>query len=348
MGFFTELERPLQAYVDRLKGDRDLAEEGSDPRARLLVGALSSMLESPEDYDQNAVLTPKWIGASLKTALLNQDFSDRAIEKTLALAARIIREVTIRRSTYSALEVEILDHYINPKHQLSGDDLAQADYIRNGLPISIQRDLLDKISHADRSAANTKKNLLAGLDEIEERINAHKNELGKLESNYNFVGLTAAFNRVLEQKRSDKLFSFWATIALGVVAIGVPAGVLALRSIRADLALFDPSWSPAAVAIFVAIIGVEIVALYFFRVALRNYQVARSQITSLQLRNALCAFIEGYMDFKQRHAGKDPAALAGFEQLIFTGLPDSADGLPPTVEGLSQVAEIVRASRSGS
>lgn len=346
MGFFSGLERPLQSYIDRLKGDRDFSVDGGDPRPRLLVGALSSMLDSPEDYEHHAVLTTKWIGASLKTALLNQDFSDVAISKTLALAARIVREATIRRSTYTALETEILDHYINPKSRLKGEDLAQADYIRNGLPISIQNDLLDKIAHADRSAASTKQGLLDGLDEVQLRINAYKAELDKLESNYNFVGLTAAFNRLLEEKRKERDASFYSTIGLGFLAIAIPVVVVALRSAGVDVSLFDSTWSPGAVATSVAIIGIEVVALYFFRVSLRNYQAARSQITSLQLRNALCAFIEGYMEFKSRHGGKDPAMLAGFEQLIFAGLPDGVDGLPPTIEGLGQVADIVRAARS--
>lgn len=345
MGFFEKIERPLQAYIEGLKRDRDLSEEGSDPRARLLAGALSSMLDSPEDYEQNAKLTVQWIGGSLHAALLNRDFSDEAIGRTLVLAARIVREVTIRRSSYSALETEILDYYINPKQSLRGDDLAQADYIRNGLPISIQRDLLDKISHADRSAEVTKKNLLEGLDEIEGRISAHKVELSKVESNYNFVGLTAAFNRLLAEKRREQSFSFCATVVLGLVAIAVPVTVVVLRSLKIDVALFDATWSPAGVAILAAIVGVEVVALYFFRVALKNYQVSRSQITSLQLRNALCAFIEGYMDFRERR-GKDPAALSGFEQLVFAGLPDGGDGLPSTIDGLAQVADIVRAARS--
>lgn len=347
MGYFNELERGLQAYIDGLKRDRDLSAENPDVRPRLLVGALTSMLDSSEDYEKNAILTVQWIGASLKAAILNQDYSEQAIGKTLALAARVVREVTIRRSSYTALETELLSYYINQKNRLKGDDLAQADYITNGLPIAVQRDLLDQIAHADRSANYTKENLLEGLADIEGRVNAHKVELSKIESNYNFVGLTAAFNRLLIAKRKEKSFSFLATLFLGVFAIAVPVTVLALRSFHIDMALFDTSWSPAALAILIAIVGIEVVVLYFFRISLKNYQVSRSQITNLQLRNALCAFIEGYMEFKLRHGGKDPATLSGFEHLIFAGLPDGGDGLPPTIDGLGQVAEIVRAAKSG-
>lgn len=348
MAFFSEIQRELQDYIDGLSRDRDLSLEGKDPSARLLLGALGSMLENSEEYDRNAILTPKWIGSSFKSLLIGKDYSDSAIKKLLSLAARIVREVTIRRSSYTALEMEILDHYINPRSSLKGDDLAQADYIRNGLPISIQRDILESISDAGRSAELVKNGLLDGLGEVERRIDAYRGELGKLESNYNFVGLTAAFKKLLEEKRKEKWVSFIASVGLGLFAIGIPLAVLVMRASGVAKDLLDPSsWSPAALIFIVAIFGVEVVALYFFRIALKNYQVTRSQITSLQLRNALCAFIEGYVEFRGRCAGKDYSALSGFEKLIFAGLPDGDGGLPSTVDGLAQVTDLIKAARSG-
>lgn len=343
MGFFSELERPLEQYLDGLK--REHATDDSDVRKRLLIGAVGAILESPEDYDQHAQLTKQWVGSSFRTSIVNKDFSDAALDRTLSTVARFIREVTIRRSSYTALESEILDYFVNPSRELKGDDLNQADYIRNGLPISVMKDLLDKLSLAEKSSEAAREKLFQGTRELEERIAAHQGELKKIETGYNFVGLTAAFKSLLGTKSREKWVAFIAVITLGILAIGIPVVILALR-FNSDASSFGDSWSPTAAASLVAIAGVEIIALYFFRVSLRNYQVSRSQITSLQLRSALCAFIEGYLEFRSRVGGKDPAALAGFEQLIFAGLPDSADGMPSTLDGLAQVADIVRAARS--
>lgn len=348
MAFFSGIQRELQNYIDGLSRDRDLSLEGEDPSARLLLGALVSMLENSEEYDRNAILTVNWIGSSFKSLLIGKDYSDFAIKKLFSLAARIVREVTIRRSSYTALETDILDYYINPKSSLKGDDLAQADYIRNGLPISIQRDILEKISDAGRSAESVKNGLFDGLGEVERRIDAYRSELGKLESDYNFVGLTAAFKKLLEEKRKEKRASFVASVCLGVFAIAIPLAVLVMRAsdFAKDL-LYPSSWSPSGLIFVLAIFGVEVVALYFFRIALNNYQVTRSQINSLQLRNALCAFIESYVEFRGRCAGKDYSALSGFERLIFAGLPDGDGGLPSTVDGLAQVTDLIKAARSG-
>ena len=345
MGFFGDIERPIQAYLDALRSAPNI--DDSEQKVRLLIGALSSILESPEEYEEYAPLTSQWIGDSLRSHLDDRDFSDLSISRTLALTARIIRESTIRRSRYTTLETELLDYYINPNGTLSRDELSQADYIRNGLPISIQKSILNEISDAKRSADDARGKLFDGLTELERRINAHRDELKRVETDYNFVGLTSAFRRLLNLKRREKWASFSALLSLGIASIGVPIAVLLFRTSEIGEKVLMQSWTPAVVASFVAIIGIEVVALYFFRIALRNYQIARSQITSLQLRSAICAFIEGYLEFRARQGKDSTNVLSGFEQLIFAALPDTQDGLPPTIEGLSQVAEIVRASRSG-
>jgi hypothetical protein len=343
--FFSQLERPFQAYLDSLR--RDEAYE-KDRRRRLLSGAISSFLESPEDYDTYAPLTTGWVGPSLQSAIQARDTSEDAVKRTLATSARIIREATIRRSAYNAVEREILDFYLDQNDELSGEERLQADYIRHSLPRSILESTLSGVANAERNANTTKEHLFDGVRELEKRISGYKTELEKLTSDYNFIGLASAFKNLLSQKNWEKWVTFTAVMLLGVIAIAVPITLLVLRESKEWQEFIGNQWSPAGLANFIAVVGLEVIALYYFRVALKNYQVTRNQITNLKLRYAVCAFIEGYLDFRKRSSSKDGHPLSAFEQLIFADLPSGPDGLPNTLDGISQITDLIRAVRQAT
>ena len=97
----------------------------------------------------------------------------------------------------------------------------------------------------------------------------------------------------------------------------------------------------------IALLGVEVVVLYFFRIALKSYLLARSQETNLQLRLALCSFIEGYLDFSAKASSrKADVGLQSFEALIFGNLPYDDPSLPATLDGIEQIAKILQSVKS--
>ncbi len=340
MGFFSSRERLIQAYAEALR-----LHGSDDRRAQLLLSALKVFLDSPEEYDEYAPLTTSWIGSSLESLLVNKGFSEESIRRALSMSARIIRESTLRRSAWNSAEREILDFFLEDKFSLEGDERLEADYIRYALPRSVVEEILVRVQDAERSAMHTKEGLIKGTSELEKRIEGHRTELEKLSSEFNFVGLSAAFARLLEVKSSEKRAAFHALLLFGLLAVVFPMFLLARSVYGEGVDQVGALWSPSHAFGIIAAAGLEVVLLYFFRVALKNYQAAKAQITNLQLRNALCAFIEGYSEFRTR-MGKDKDLLSGFEGLIFSALPVDGSSLPATLDGVGDLAELVRELRS--
>lgn len=339
MGFFSSRERVIQAYAEAVRLDGN-----NDRRAHLLLSALKVFIDSPEEYDSYAPLTTSWLGGSFESLLINKGTSAESIRRALSIAARIIRESTLRRSAWNSAEREVLDFFLDDKFSLEGEERLEADYIRYALPRSVVEEILARVQDAERAAVHTKDGLLKNTSDLEKRIEGHRNELEKLSSEFNFVGLSAAFARLLKVKSSEKLAAFRALSLFGLLAIIFPM-LLLIRSVYgAGVDQIDALWSPSHAFGIVAAAGLEVVLLYFFRVALKNYQAAKAQMTNLQLRNALCAFIEGYSEFRAR-MGKDRDLLGGFEGLIFSSLPVDGSSLPATLDGVGDLAELVRELR---
>lgn len=92
------------------------------------------------------------------------------------------------------------------------------------------------------------------------------------------------------------------------------------------------------------IIAIEIILLYYFRILLQSYNSSKSQIMQLQMRNALCQFIEPYVQFKEEHKEfKD--SFEKFESQIFSSLAPNDESIPSTFDGLEQLGKLVKTLR---
>ena len=58
----------------------------------------------------------------------------------------------------------------------------------------------------------------------------------------------------------------------------------------------------------------------------------------VDLRYNLCAFIEGYMEFKKEH--KDDTVDL-FEKLIFSNIISNEKKVPATIDGLESIANVI-------
>jgi hypothetical protein len=90
------------------------------------------------------------------------------------------------------------------------------------------------------------------------------------------------------------------------------------------------------------ILSIEIIVIYFFRILLKNFQSISAQIVQLELRKALCSFIEKYTEHK---AGLgEYVDLTGFEKLVFSEISVNPGQVPHTFEGIEQIAKIANKS----
>lgn len=90
------------------------------------------------------------------------------------------------------------------------------------------------------------------------------------------------------------------------------------------------------------LLTLEIIVLYFFRIVLAQYRSVKAQILQLDLRMALCQFIESYTKHMVEMKKDAPDVLQKFESLIFSGLMTDGEKIPSVLDGTEQLANLIR------
>ncbi|MEG0860231.1 MAG: hypothetical protein RSG92_17505 [Pseudomonas sp.] len=213
------------------------------------------------------------------------------------------------------------------------------------------------------------------LSKRTQEVNELRKALSEYETGFNFVGLFNGFKGMRDEKAKEARTNFYLLIFLallmvtpffikiGMLAFGDPsAGATAVQvAVEAEKVVAEPSKVAVGVSSksslgdsektpviaeyilnFLLFVGIELLALYFFRVALHNYRSVRSQLLQLNLRMTLCQFIQSYAEYgKKMRAGGSEETLAKFEQVIFSGIVGGDTDIPSTFDGLDQVVKIL-------
>lgn len=312
----------------------------------MVKSGLSAVSFSREEYDHFVRYSVQRQGRSFLESI-SAPINTEKLQRALMFLGAFIREASLGRETRAASEQTVLDHFLGTS-QADGTDEWNGynlDYIRTVLPVKIAEYNYAEVKKTRDEVDGLRDLLKNELRDVQERIAGHKEELRKLESEYNFVGLSHAFRSLFQQKKAEARWLLAFVGALGGFTVAVPA-IIALASDSSPLqAALSKGWTPFSIAHLVGFLGIELLILYFFRVALRSYLVVRSQKTNLQLRLALCTFVDGYLDFAGKAAAaKGTAAMSGFESLIFSALPTDDGTLPATFEGLDQAVSVIAAA----
>lgn len=147
-----------------------------------------------------------------------------------------------------------------------------------------------------------------------------------------------------KEKKNELLTAKWVMVILGVIVL-IPAVVeFALVAYNWDQLEKKPLlFAFTAPALFVT----QLVLLYFFRIAISNFQSIKAQTLQLDLREALCKFVQPYSDFTERTKRSDNPGLEKFESLIFSGIVSNDQQLPSTFDGLEQLTKLFQAAKGG-
>jgi hypothetical protein len=68
----------------------------------------------------------------------------------------------------------------------------------------------------------------------------------------------------------------------------------------------------------------------------------KAQMVQLELRQALCQFIESYAKYSKKIKDDNGAALDKFENLIFSGLAVNENAVPTSFDGLEPLANLIK------
>lgn len=163
-----------------------------------------------------------------------------------------------------------------------------------------------------------------------------KNTLEAQKTEFNFVGLNQGFenvrNKKLDELKPVNRFSNFLIFLILTLPIGLSIrfAVPHVGGLEAHLLATAP------------VFGLELLALYFYRVNLQHMRSIKAQIVQLELRQALCQFIQSYAEYSKKIKDENGAALDKFENLIFSGLAVNENQVPTTFDGLETLTNLIK------
>lgn len=249
------------------------------------------------------------------------------------------------------LDIKILT--IPKRTQLPDFAAAQIEIFRASVTAALTLDSQNEIrkslrSESEASAARLG-SLVSSITTWEEKLDYWKDKTANLEKlikeqhqDLNFVGLSKAFSDLI-QKRVTELKAASRSVKLfGFVAILFPVIVFFVGVQYHSTNKFD--WSVLSYAI--PSLTIELLLLYFFRIALRNEYSIKAQLLQLELRYSICAFIQGYAEFaKSVRADDADKTLEKFEAFVFSGITADIQNIPSQFDGLEQIVSLIKGMR---
>ncbi|VVN88471.1 hypothetical protein PS718_01688 [Pseudomonas fluorescens] len=314
-------------------------------RATLFVrAALNEMIAMPSVFDDSCEFNIKHIGSKFTDTLQGLGVKDvGAIERLFSMCYRLVIELELKSNSSMSVELNSALSEVEGlnfiEHKIISEQLK---YAKNRMTIHMMRDYikhphmisLKELPAAIKASEDARAKVNEELDLREQRVNALNDKLKGYENAYNFVGLYQGFSNLRNNKDGEKAVTFKFMIVLGVCLVVVPLlKVVGLIGHSEDLAkeLFS----------LAALLALELMLIYFFRITLQNFRSIKSQMLQIDLRMTLCQFINSYVEFASDARKTDKELLSRFEQVIFSGIVAEDSLIPSTFDGLEQVAKIV-------
>lgn len=174
------------------------------------------------------------------------------------------------------------------------------------------------------------------VDESRGEIKALEERVRNLKSEYNFVGLSSGFNIIKEKKEKELSTTEMNYKNLfGTVFI---APVIAVIIHFAFPDLYPKDYS--AIFILFPFITIEMAIIYFFRLSYLEAKALRTQLMQIDLRLSLCAFIDGYVEYRRKNNIAIEKVLDSFDALIFSPIQNNENNIPAMFDGLEAIAGV--------
>lgn len=172
---------------------------------------------------------------------------------------------------------------------------------------------------------------LSEIEKIENRLQNQRQE-------FNFIGLSNAFQKMKDDKSKElikeKRFN-WFLMTMIVLSLILKI-VWSLNQVR--LGELNLNILMIVITSFIVFIGI---LLYFFRISLYNIKAIQSQILQLDLRLSLCQFIHNYANDSKEMRENMKESLERFESVIFAPIVATDDKIPATLDGMEQLGRLV-------
>lgn len=203
-------------------------------------------------------------------------------------------------------------------------------------------DEIDEIDDKLNKASSFRDSWCKEIEEQKKEIEMLSDHLSKVAEGFNFVGLFDGFKALAKSKNQEKVKVRRWLVAFGFLMIVSPIFQIIYIILNVDSIGVNKG---VLIYALPAVLAVEILLVYFFRVLLSQFHSVEAQILQLDLRVSLCQFIQSYVDFSITIKQADPNALARFEALVFSGLAPDNESIPSTFDGVEQLANLFKSIR---
>lgn len=278
--------------------------------------------------------------------------SESDLDMYLVLFYRFVSELDLSSPGGMAQELHaFLDFVRGISRELSPENIRDFDFVGQRMPILVLKDLLNDekiglLSNVPKVAESVTEKVakwdrdLLGHEEAVERL---KDELEKHKTGFNFVALHKGFKDLAEQKyielqgyRKDMKIFGWILI-------------ITLISEFSFLYINRFEMKDAALAFFggasLISLSITILLVYFFRIALKNAESCKIQLSQLELRKTLCQFVQDYANYAKDIGQKSAETLVKFENIIFSNIVLSDEKIPSLFEGMDQVSNLMKVAQ---
>lgn len=363
----TEAPKQFFTHPSNLLQLRKLAQElralpdgtvSPDGLVHNIAQILDLMISNAEKFDKFCVTNIEWIGNSFLSEVSGyseqpNDRREAALRSIFTSAYRFICELDFAQPADPSFELRRIMSFVHDNlERFSGTDRQQLVFAAYAMPAQVAKRLINHPSIGDyrkfadtvESARNLKDEWDTDTSRRQERLDALDQNLKRVTSAYNFVGLVNGFQALHEKKESERGFAFIWLVVIALLMVVAPVGQIAFVVTKLDT--IDSHKLTLAYTL-PTIVAVELILLYFFRVVLSHFRSVKAQLLQLDLRIALCQFIESYAEYASRVKAQDSSALSKFEALVFSGLMPDETGIPSTFDGAEQIASLIRSVRGG-
>ncbi|ATZ94405.1 hypothetical protein [Dickeya fangzhongdai] len=220
------------------------------------------------------------------------------------------------------------------------NEIRKLDDVVKEKATSFSSDVSNMYTNAQQTIKQDKETIVHMVDDIKTKvreINALDDKVSRLRTEYNFVGLSSGFNKIKEKKEEElrKVEVYYQNL-FGCIFIA-PVIVFILHFIKSDFYPTDYS----ALFLFFPLLTVELALIYFFRLSYLEAKSIRTQLVQIELRLSLCAFIEGYVDYRKKVEMKEPDLFKLFDSMIFSPIQVNENNIPSMFDGVEAIANLV-------
>ena len=321
----------------------ELRDSGNEKHRFLLefIGVTLFYIQSdPEMFDERCIMNIAAIGDKFIEEIKSFDLGEADAEYLFAYCYRFVVEYQL--SSPNQIPSDLLAALSRVSDFDYGGAATQVKYAGHQMLINVVqhylyhpslislKDLPEVVSRSENERDMAEKSLSLR----EARVNALAEKLETYETAFNFVGLYSGFKSLRTTKVSERKWNFVFLLLLGfLLLLPVVVKFISLLNIT--------SKSEPDIIGLAALAGLELLLLYFFRVALQNFRSIKAQLLQIDLRMTLCQFVQSYAEYSKSAPSGSAGLLERFEQVVFSGIVNDESAIPSTFDGLDKLAELV-------